>query len=30
MSLREREKHFYCYSNQFMLGDGTVVDARLL
>ena len=23
-----REKHFYEYSNQFMLGDGTVVDAR--
>ncbi len=23
-----REKHYYFYSNQFMLGDGTVVDAR--
>jgi len=24
----EREKHFYPYSNQFLLGDGTVADAR--
>ena len=23
-----REKHFYEYSNQFVLGDGTIVDAR--
>jgi choline-sulfatase len=23
-----REKHFYEFSNQFILGDGTVVDAR--
>ncbi len=23
-----REKHFYEFSNQFMLGDGTIVDAR--
>jgi choline-sulfatase len=24
----EKEKHWYFYSNQFMLSDGTVVDAR--
>lgn len=24
----KREKHFYEFSNQFVLGDGTVVDAR--
>jgi choline-sulfatase len=24
----EREKHFYEFSNQFILGDGTVTDAR--
>ncbi len=26
--MASREKHFYRYSNQFMLGDGTVSDAR--
>lgn len=26
--LMAREKHFYQFSNQFTLGDGTVVDAR--
>jgi choline-sulfatase len=26
--MASREKHFYKYSNQFLLGDGTVSDAR--
>lgn len=26
--IMKREKHFYEYSNQFMLGDGTIADAR--
>ena len=24
----ENEKHFYPYSNQFVLADGTVIDAK--
>ncbi len=26
--MARREKHFYEFSNQFLLGDGTVADAR--